>query len=62
VGVLLGAPLTLLVVIARVGQQAHAIDESTGGALILLALLTAVLCPKGFRVLASEPTVKRPPA
>ena len=50
-GLLFGAPLTLLVVIARIGIDVHVIDEATAGALVLLAIVTGVAFPWLFRML-----------
>jgi Kef-type K+ transport system membrane component KefB len=50
-GLLFGTPLTLLVVIARIGQEVNIIGESEGGALVLLAIVTSVLLPWLFRIL-----------
>jgi Kef-type K+ transport system membrane component KefB len=46
-----GAPLTLLVVIARIGLEVGVIDERTSSALVLLAIVTGVICPWLFRML-----------
>ncbi len=46
---LLGAPLTLLVVIARIGEDAKLIDATQAGALVLLAMASSVLFPLGYR-------------
>lgn len=48
---LFGAPLTLLVVIARLGQEVKVLDATTASALILLAIVTSILLPWGFRML-----------
>jgi Kef-type K+ transport system membrane component KefB len=48
---LLGAPLTMLVVIARIGVEVRVIDRTTSGALILLAIVTGVFFPWAFRLL-----------
>ena len=48
-GLLFGAPLTLLVVIARIGLEVGVIDNSTSSALVLLAILTGVVLPWAFR-------------
>ncbi len=50
-GLLFGAPLTLLVVIARIGEEVGVIDTSTSAALVLLAIVTGVVLPWGFRLL-----------
>jgi len=50
-GLLLGAPLTLLVVIARIGEEVGQIDRATSAALVLLAIVTGVALPWLFRVL-----------
>lgn len=46
---LLGTPLTLLVVIARIGQDARLIDTTQAGALVLLAMVSSVFFPLGYR-------------
>jgi Kef-type K+ transport system membrane component KefB len=51
-GLLLSAPLSLLVVIANVGVHAHVIDEATAAAVVLLAIVSAVISPWLFRALA----------
>ncbi len=51
-GVLLAAPLTLLVAIARIGRGAGLLDDTQAGALVMLALVSAVLLPPLFRLLA----------
>ena len=48
---MLAAPLTLLVVIARIGLEVGVIDERTSSALVLLAIVTGVVCPWLFRLL-----------
>jgi Kef-type K+ transport system membrane component KefB len=50
-GLLFGAPLTLLVVVARIGVDVDVIDQTAAGALVLLAIVTAVVLPWGFRAL-----------
>lgn len=57
-GLLLNTPLTLLVVIARIGTDTGLIDELTAGATILLAAVTALVLPSVFRVLAASSGVK----
>lgn len=47
---LFGTPLTLLVVIARIGEDEQVIDDVTGGALVLLAIVTSVVLPWVFRL------------
>ncbi len=49
-GVILSAPLTLLVVIARIGLEVKVIDETTSGAIVLMAIVTAVIVPVLFRL------------
>lgn len=51
---LLSAPLTLLVVIARLGQGAGLIGPTDAGALVLLAMLSSVVFPLGYRWLYRE--------
>lgn len=48
---LLGAPLTLLVAISRIGLGLKVIDQSTASAVVLLAIVTGVLFPWLFRLL-----------
>ncbi len=48
---LFGTPLTLLVVIARIGEEVEVIDEITGGALVLMAIVTSVIWPLLYRLL-----------
>lgn len=48
-GLLFGAPLTLLVVVARIGTDVRVIDQATAGALVLLAIVTGVAFPWVFR-------------
>ncbi len=55
-GLLFGAPLTLLVVIARLGQEVKQLDATTASALILLAIVTSILLPLGFRALVRGPS------
>ena len=50
-GLLLGAPLTLLVAISRIGLDLKVIDQSTASAVVLLAIVTGVLFPWLFRLL-----------
>lgn len=54
-GILYGAPLTMLVVIARIGREVQVLPEATAGALVLLAIVTSILCPWLFRVVAGRP-------
>lgn len=53
-GVILSAPLTLLVVIARIGLEVKVIDETTSGAIVLMAIVTAVVLPILFRPLVGR--------
>jgi Kef-type K+ transport system membrane component KefB len=50
-GVIFSAPLTLLVVIARIGEEVKVIDETTSGALVLLAIVSSVVLPAIFRIM-----------
>ncbi|MDD5307367.1 MAG: cation:proton antiporter [Deltaproteobacteria bacterium] len=50
-GLLLSTPLTLLIVISRIGLEVKVIDDTTAGAVVLLALLTSVALPWLFRLL-----------
>ena len=54
-GLLLSAPLSLLVVIANVGVHARVIDKATAAAVVLLAIVSAVISPRLFRALARLP-------
>ncbi len=51
VGLLLGAPLTLLVAISRIGMDVKVIDKQTSSAIVLLAIVTSLLLPWLFRYL-----------
>lgn len=51
VAFLLAAPLTLLVAIAKLGEQIGVIDDHEASALVLLAILLSVGLPVGFRML-----------
>ena len=50
-GLLLGAPLTLLVAISRIGLDVKVIDKTTASAVVLLAIATGVVLPWTFRLL-----------
>ena len=50
-GLLLSTPLTLLVVIARLGLEVKVIDDRTAGAIVLLAIGTSIILPWIFRAL-----------
>ena len=52
---LLATPLTLLVAIAALGREMEVIDASTSAAVILLAIVTGVLFPTLFKLLAPKP-------
>jgi len=52
---LLASPLTLLVVIARIGQEARLISATDAGALVLLAIVSSVVFPMGYRWLYRRP-------
>ncbi len=49
VAMLLGAPLTLLVAIARLGQDLGVLEASEASSIVLLAILLSVGLPTGFR-------------
>jgi Kef-type K+ transport system membrane component KefB len=49
---LLATPLTLLVAIAALGREMDVIDASTSAAVILLAIVTGVVFPTLFKLLA----------
>ena len=48
---LLAAPLTLLVAIAKLGEQIEVLDEAAASDVVLLAILLSVVLPVGFRKL-----------
>ena len=52
---LLATPLTLLVAIAALGREMEVIDASTSAAVILLAIVTGVVFPTLFKLLAPKP-------
>lgn len=52
-GLLLSAPLTLLVVVAQLGLEASVIDDTTSGAIVLLAIVTSIVLPWGFRLIVN---------
>ena len=51
VSLLLAAPLTLLVAIAKLGEKSGVIEEKEASALVLLAILLSILAPVTFRFL-----------
>ena len=51
---LLAAPLTLLVAIAKLGEQVGVLAEHDASALVLLAILLAVVMPVAFRKLFAD--------
>ena len=53
---LLGAPLTLLVAIASLGESLEVIDAAEAGVIVLLAILVSVALPVVFRVLVGKRT------
>ena len=52
---LLATPLTLLVAIAALGREMEVIDPPTSAAVILLAIVTGVVFPTLFKLLAPRP-------
>ena len=52
---LLATPLTLLVAIAALGREMEVIDASTSAAVIFLAIVTGVVFPTLFKLLAPQP-------
>ena len=63
--VLLGAPLTLLVAIAALGESLQVIDAAGAGVIVLLAILLSVALPVVFRMLVGQrtpPAVEHPAA
>ena len=64
-GLLLSAPLTLLVVVANLGLRLGSIDETTHATVILLAVLSSTIYPFLFKmlvpaILATQPKVDDP--
>ena len=55
-GMLLAAPLTLVVAIAAIGVELEILDPETNGALLVLAMASGVLCPILFRFLSGVPS------
>ena len=53
-GLLLGAPLTLLVAIARLGQDVGVLDDAAVSDIVLLAILVSVILPVAFKSLFGE--------
>ena len=61
-GLLLSAPLTLLVVVANLGLKLKAIDETAHATIILLAVISSTIYPFMFKflvpkILATQPVV-----
>ena len=54
-GLLLGAPLTLLVAISRIGLDVKVIDQATAASVVLLAIVSGVLLPWAFRLAHGRP-------
>ena len=54
---LLATPLTLLVVIAKLGLELQALSETESATIVLLAIVSGVLFPTVFKMLNSEKTV-----
>lgn len=54
---LLATPLTLLVAIAALGREMEVIDASTSAAVILLAIVTGVVFPTLFKLLAPREVI-----
>jgi Kef-type K+ transport system membrane component KefB len=54
-GLLLSAPLTLLVAISQIGLDVKVIEQSTASAIVLLAIVGGVILPWMFRVLSRNP-------
>jgi Kef-type K+ transport system membrane component KefB len=62
-GVLLAAPLTLLVAESRIGLEVGAIDATTSLTIVLFALLGGIAFPTSFRLLVGRrPRTSIPPA
>lgn len=64
VSLLFSAPLTLLVVIAQVGQHSHVIEEPMAAAIVLLAIVSSTVAPLVCRLLlrGSARAAQQPPA
>ena len=58
---LLAAPLTLLVAVAALGRELGLLDARTQSSVILLAMLSGVIFPVGFRLLMRVGAVRRGP-
>ena len=55
-GVILAAPLTLLVAISKIGVEIAVITPSMGDAIVAFAVLSGIVYPIGFRALLAERT------
>ncbi len=53
-GLILSAPLTLLIAISKVGLNTHYIDEETAGSIVLFAIAGGVFFPVLFRVILGK--------
>jgi len=56
-GLLLSAPLTLLVVVANLGLKLETIDETTHATIILLAVISSTIYPFFFKLLV--PSIRK---
>lgn len=61
-GLLLNAPLTLLVAIAQVGRETNLIEPHTASAIVVYALLGGVVFPTLFRFVAGQRKGQKPGA
>lgn len=62
-GLLISAPLTLVVAIAAIGRELRLLDDRAQASLVLVAMLVSILFPVGFKLLAPRPSREpiRPP-
>jgi Kef-type K+ transport system membrane component KefB len=58
---LLASPLTLLVVVGRIGVEVKALDPGTASGLVLLAMISSVVFPTAFRLLVPAQDAPGPP-
>lgn len=54
IGLILSTPLTLLIVVSRLGREVGALDAATGSALVLAAIASGVVFPWLFRLVAPK--------
>ncbi len=53
-GMLLAAPLTLVVAIAAIGLDLRVLDSASEGAMLVLAMASGIVCPILFRVISGS--------